>query len=139
MLLLDFLYLYKLTLYHLQLTPNLCETHLNIFVVFPIPITTSPMRYLNLLISDLLLLIYHLSSQNRSQVSLFFRYYYFVFNLFSIIILFLLSNSLPSIPINSSQTKWDLLLSYVEPRGLNANVKFFHFFRIIRTFLLIIL
>ena len=105
MLLLDYLYLNKLTLYHLQLSLNLCETHLNIFEEFPIPLTTSLMLNLNLLILYILLLIYHLFSRNRSQVLLFFRYYYFLFSLFSIIILFLLSNSLPSIPINSSQTK----------------------------------
>ena len=97
------------------------------------------MLNLNLLISNLLLLIYHLFSQNRSQVLLFFRYYYFLFSLFSIIILFLLSNSQLLIPVNSSQNKRDLLLSCVEQRGLNTNINLFHYHRIISTFLLIIL
>ena len=97
------------------------------------------MHYLNLLVTYLLHPIYHLFSQSRSQVFLFFRYYYLLFSLFSIIILFLLFNLLPLIPINSSQTKGDLWLSCVKPTGLNANVKFFHYHRIIRIFLLIIL
>ena len=138
MLLVDYLYFYKLTLNHLQLSLNLCETHLNIFEEFPILIATSTMRYLNLLISDLLLLIYHLFSRNRSQALLFFRYYYFLFSLFSIIILFLLFNSRALITANSSLTKRDLWFSCVEPRGLNTNVKFCHFIRIICTYLLII-
>ena len=137
--LLDYLYPNKLQLFNLQLSPNLCETSLNFFEEFPFPITTSPMRYLNLLISNLRLLIYHLKSQGIFQVLLIFSHLYFVFNLFSIIILYHISNSQPSFPIYSSQSKRDLWLSYVGPEVLNTNVKFFDYLRIFRTFLLIIL